>query len=1125
MHRRILLVLLLSTLVHAQDDSAELTLVRYDAPRGPGNGFAPTRQLPVRRDPPDGVEWPDLTLSGKPIFRSGPQETVPLRLRRGAEALSPFFQGTDEIIQPGAHWFRPLSWPGGRKHLYTADAAARCGPSGTGNAGRYELWLFPLRIEGEGGPQVRNVIVKTGGAIVMQRNGPWRSLTLLLPASERGKPYEITVDGRGPLKTDIGLAPVKVGTPVEQTIAFDARMPGDGPKLRVFTPSRPDEFPNQREWDADVAALSAFKPAKTPAPISVTRPETPFTIYAAALPHGLSGGFWKKGTDPDAYATHLAAMGFDAVFEPTSAIPARTAPGSIESRAEALARHGLRFGLQYDHAWSRPSLQHPNLPLLAHTLPDWRRPLYRSLQLAAQRFAREPGFLGLMIGGENAGYAPHAFALPPNPDRPWGEAMIALSGSTQPRLPRAPSMGKAQLAYEDGVGSQAEFTRHVERLDIAFRQYGTFAEAVRSVDPRLVFTTASFGSSPGAGARGGWPWASVPGRVMFEGTGLQQAYDKNTLHSSKPMHLVALIDRLRSYAPERPTWALVDNANLFFGAESMQRAWALALTRGIRGIGTNFLPDPDDPARTGIAAAHSEMNAWIHRHGPVFASTQPEAPVGIFYGYLQAVQRRANPNSNATPEELLHGSHEGKVTEALWMCHAAGWPARVITYQELMRGALPQSMKVLLLVGLDESDKTWAWGPGLDPMLRQFVERGGRILLDDESTCPIDATRTSLKIAAYVPQSEIDSTPLLLERNRENIAILRDTLQGIEPPIATSDDPTAWMLPSRAGDVLYVTAVNWARAEGEEANEFARPPDPRARRPETWKTKANASIFVKPRTAAVRWKTKLPIYDVRAGRLIPAQESEQVDFTKHSFQWFALPPSEIAAVAVDVSNPARLRVDVTGADGSKIRGVPVEVQFKDATGGTLLKLAAMSGERIARPAMNLPAVEKVSAVEWLGGHQSEPVNLLPPPPAKPPRVEGLPASVRKFLNRKEVPLVIALTEAQSKDKALQGTVKALAAQCEKLGRKPRIGRADPSDVVVSLQHLPSPHRYPQWRTTPQDLILLGTPQTNVLLLDQMRGGILPDASGLIVTHSPFEGEFCVLNLVGADTRSLVERLR
>ena len=48
--------------------TGELLLVRYDMPVGGSDGFAPTRQLARRRDGPDGVDWPDFTLNGRPDF-------------------------------------------------------------------------------------------------------------------------------------------------------------------------------------------------------------------------------------------------------------------------------------------------------------------------------------------------------------------------------------------------------------------------------------------------------------------------------------------------------------------------------------------------------------------------------------------------------------------------------------------------------------------------------------------------------------------------------------------------------------------------------------------------------------------------------------------------------------------------------------------------------------------------------------------------------------------------------------------------------------------------------------------------------------------------------------------------
>ncbi|MEQ1859263.1 MAG: hypothetical protein ABMA13_04955 [Chthoniobacteraceae bacterium] len=1108
MFRRLSILAALVAAVCAQEKpvppefTAELQLVRYDMPRGLSDGYAPTRQLAKRRDGPDAIDWPALTFDGRPAFRGGPVEKVPLWLRRDADARSPFEARGDDVIEPGHHWLRAIAWVANRKHIYTADPTARTSATGIDATGRYELWLFPLRIEGEGGPQVKNVVVKVAGAVVFQKDGPWRSLTLLLPANELRKPYEITVAGRGPVKCSVGLAPVKLGNPVERTLSVDARVPGDGPKVRVYTPVRPDEFPNQKEWDADVATTAKFQVAPAPkaAGIALRTTSSPLTIYAAGLPHGMSGGFWKKGMNADAYAKQIGALGFDAVFEPVASLPAPGDAGSLETRAAALGKVGVRLGLQYDQNWTRPDLQHPNLALLAHTLPDWHQPLYRSLQLTAQRFARVPGFLGLMIGGGDAGYAALAPKVAPNPDRPWGEAMIAFMGTPQPAIPRGPTLGPVELPFEQSVKTQAEFMRYVQRYDYAFRQYGYFAEAVRSVDPAQVFTTASFGSSPGAGARGGWPWASTPGRMMFEGVRVQQAYDANTLHSSKPMHLVALIDRLRSYSPTAPTWALVDNTKLFFGREAMQRAYALALTRGVRGIGTNFLPPAGDNT-------HAELNGWIQRYGAAYAATLPEATIGVFFGALEAVQKPVNTNENAPPDELLRGSHEGKVTEALWLCHAAGWPARVVTYPEIARGPLPTSMKTLLLVGLDQSDATWSWSKGLEPMLQQFIARGGRILLDDESDSPVPGTKTGLRVASYVTQSELDATPRLLARNAGNITKLRAALEGIAPPAATSEDPTMWAVPTRVKDTLYITAVNWAFAEGDEAKEFVRPADPRASRPEVWKTKANASLYVKPRTATLAWHTTRPIYDVRQRRRLTAEEAAQVDFNADGFQWFALPAAEIESVALTLAEPARVRVETRAADGSPLRGVPVEIAlFHDDT--LLTKLSAVSDDTVT---IAPRAANRVVAAELLSGRQSEPLDLQPPPPRAPAPSD---AALRKFAARKQVPLVIALTPAQERNPKFVALAKQIAARFEQAGRKARIGLAAPGDVVASLQPLRTPHRFPQWTTKPADLVLIGTPQDNVLMMDQVRGEIFPhSATGSVITKSPFVGEFDVLNIV------------
>ena len=61
----------------------ELSLVRYDMPRGRSDGFAPTRQTAVRVDGADAVDWPEMTLNGKALWREGGEARVELRLRRG----------------------------------------------------------------------------------------------------------------------------------------------------------------------------------------------------------------------------------------------------------------------------------------------------------------------------------------------------------------------------------------------------------------------------------------------------------------------------------------------------------------------------------------------------------------------------------------------------------------------------------------------------------------------------------------------------------------------------------------------------------------------------------------------------------------------------------------------------------------------------------------------------------------------------------------------------------------------------------------------------------------------------------------------------------------------------------
>ena len=1127
----------------AAPPQSQLTLVRYDLPRGRSDGYAPTRQSAQRKEGADAVDWPGFSLGGQPLWGDRSEASVSLRIRAGAEANSPFRLPTDDVIEPGGHWLRALEWPRGRSQLYTADRTARTSLSAGSGPVRYELWAFPIVLKGEGGPVIKNVELKLGGKSLYHKTGPWRSLTLLLPANERGKPYELTVDGRGPVKFDAGLVPVKLGDPHERVIPLKVSFPGDGPKITVQNLARPEEFPNPREWAADLAALIQPPPAAAAisrgsglarylgAEVSIS----PLTIYAAGLPRGQSGGFFKKGDQPESYAKQIAAGGYDTVFEPVTAVPGSTDPEGLEARAAAFARHGVRLGLQYDNNANRPSFQHLNLALFSHTLPEWHAPLYRSISLAAQRFNRWPNFAGFNVGADHAGYASAPLAAPPLADRPWGEAMIELTGSAQPRIPRAPSLGAVEQPFEQAVPTQEEFMKYAQRYDTSFRQYGYFAEAVREVSPRLVFTTASFCNAAGAGARGGWPAGSVSGREMFEGVATQQAYDLDETRAARPLLNVALLDRLISYRPRTKTWALLDNNRFLYGREGWQRACALALTRGIQALGTNFIAATDAGlSPPGVADWQGEMNAWMRKYGGVYARTEPAPVIGIFYSHLQALQRRVLPE-NASSEQQLLGSHAGKVTEALFLCHAAGWPARVITFQELLGGSLPGSMKAILLVGLDQPDATWSWATGLEPSLQKFLAGGRRILADAESVCPAPTTPTGMKIAAYVGSSALDATPLLFSRNTVNMVKLNEAMDGLPEPIAVSEEPTVWAIPAASGDTQYVTVVNQASADSGDSSEMLRPADPRATRPEVWKTKANASLYVKPQRADLRWNTGRPIYDVRLGRKLTKAEASVVDLRRDAFQWYALPPAEVVApllsVAAGVSGFYEARV--TMENGVRMDGIPVEIVVAGA--GETVAVFGATGQSIRLP-LNQRSERgafTITARELLTGLSIATKLMLEPGPAATsaagPVTVREPAALARFAQRKQVPLVIALTATQQQDATIVGQAQALAEYFRRQGRATtRVGLAGPGGVVESLQVLRSPQRFPQWQTAPTDLVLFGSAADNVLLLDQLRAEIFPAGlakpgpgqATVIYTRSPFCGECDALNVIASDAAGI-----
>lgn len=1111
----------------------QFTLARYDMPLR-SNGFAPTRQ-PARRKPgPDAVDWPDITLDGRPLFRGevGRETDVALPIRTGRESMPLFRQSYDHVIEPGGHWLRAMDWRFNRRHIYTADLAARTSNAGESyTAQHYELWTFPVRIAGKGAADVKAVEVRYGGKTVYQKAGPWRSLTLLLPQNERGVPYKISVNGRPAQSVAVGLAPPLLGDPREELLPVALTFPGGRTKITAENLSRPGEFPNPKEWAEDMASLgqpTAADPqlgerAPWAARVGGAVPRSPVTVYADCMPHGMSAGFWRNtmhgvsgfaGT-PEEYAGHLADLGFDTVFDSVRSLPEPDAPDAFERRAEALARRGIRFGLHYDNNWNSPALQHPNVAFFSHNLPDWHAPLYRSLQLAIQRFQRYPNFTGLITGSDNAAYVSYWDWAAPIPDRPWGQALTQFLSSETPRVPIAPSLKTVAGPHETLAPDQATFAGYLARYDETFKQYGYFARAVREVNPSLVYTTGSFGSSPGGGGSGGWPWASVPGREMHEGLSVQQVYDWNEKTASPPLLNVALVDRLRSYYPDKTTWSLLDDFKLHLNKMTRQRAHALALTRGVRGVGTTFLPNP-----TGEAARPDlkEMNAWVHRYGGVYALTEPEASVGVLYVHRQSLMRR-DVRGDAPLAQRLTGSHEGKTTEALFLCHAAGWPARIVTPEEIERG-LPLGMKALLLVGLNEFDQSWTWHQGLVKSLGRFVAGGGRVLLDDESVSPVSGgVATGLKVAAYVSQSSQDRTSFLIERNQDNTTKLRTAMAGIAPPVAASTDPTLWAVPTRVGDTSYVTAVNQAmRDEGPSAAGTA---------------DGAAAREMAPRMGTLAWNTKRPIYDVRLGRRVTAQVAATVDLTQNAFQWYALPPAPVTTPTVVVTAGADgfYRAAVTVANPKPMTGIPVEVTV--SRGGETATVYGASETAVKLPlrADDPPGAYSVTATELLSGLRGNVVLWVTPRATLAAAADtqmAAAAALMRFAGRKTVPLTVALTPEQARDPAVRALAERLAVYFRGLGRTTSLSRVEPNGVVVSVQPYSTPARYPRWKTVDTDLVLLGAPADNVLVLDQARGWLLPPTARALppgrgsfcVTYSPFVGERQVLNLLASDTAGL-----
>ena len=1105
-----------------------MSLARFDMPIG----FQPYDQrhfqTATRVPGPDATDWPRLYLDGKtPLFEGETAASIgEVPLLPDGQAHSLFRQPFDHEITPVHHWLRANGWLWGRRFVYTTDRTART------SSGDYEIWGFPVELRGSGDRDIQSVKLTLGGETIYQRKESLHSLTFILPANLNGAPYELWVNDRGPVHFDVGLQPVTPGHPDDVPLPVNAVIPGDGPSITVHLATHPPAFPNQKEWDSEAKSMAAPIPQRpvwqsgegTHKHLGIDTPRSPVAVFTASMRGGMSGGHLFnpshitgfKGT-PEEYAAFLAQIGYDWVFE--DAVPgtldARDFP--LERWASAMNAQGLKFGLNPEIPGNLGILSNPNLAFQSSFLPEWGKPAYRDAQLVTQRFASFPNFLGLMIGADNAGYVTYWDWAPTIPDRPWGRAYEQFLNGHAMKTPVGPAIAPSQ-SWET-AGTEKEFLDYIQRYDQTFTRYGYFTRAVSEAAPHAVLCSGSYGSNPGVGGRGGWPWATIPGRPMLANLPVQVAYDWNELSSSMPLHNVALLDRMRSYFPSKPTWALVDDFGLFFGREARQRAYALALTRGVEAIGTTFLAHTSagnesqvvsgqTRSRATIVAEQQELYRWIRQYGSVYRDTQLLPQVGVLYVHEQAISRPIVGGDNPDSNQLYHGSHEGKTNEALFLCHMAGFPAKIITPEELKRG-LPPSMQAVLLTGLNRFDKTWAWWEGIESDLKQFTARGGKFLLDDESIVPegVAAISTGMRIAAYVSQSDTDTSPLLLARNRDNAAKLEEALKDLQHSIAWSSDPTIWAIPHQTGAMQYVTVVNWANEPGQ-----------------------NASLVVRGQKGKLTWNTNRPIYDLARGRMITPEEAKTVDLTHDAVRVYALPPAPVGTIALHVGLASNDHFIATVTLQPNISGAPVEVTVK--RGDDEASVFGASGSPIKLPLTSREAgTWNVTAKELLSGQTTNSIVLIAAAP-KPPVTDNATSQVAAFIARK-APLVIALTPEQSGEPQIVDLARKLQAYFGAHGRQAQIRSAAPNDIILSLQPWSPQQRYPQWKTVDADLVLLGSPADNILLLDQARGYLLPDGVSTLeagqfktaVTYSPFVGEQWALNLLAKDTAGLEAAVR
>lgn len=867
---------------------------------------------------------------------------------------------------------------------------------------------------------------------------PVNSLTLQLPASLagiNGSDWTMKVNGGAPVHFNTGLTSLTktIPRPVDQLMLVNESFTVSGItfQLRSLSPAdglaAPYEHYAAKQWEevrASIYNSSTVEPFAANYSSGPTRrlrrhlnagvPRAPVGVHGISMPAGMSGAwFFHNGQDNgfnemyNTTAKEWAAMlegTFDFVAEQTTnALDESHNPGGVwDQWAQELADHGVGIGIMPNTEYQRPLIA-PEIALYGATIPEYAQPQARDVARILARFSAYPNMKGMSMGADNAGYVQYWNWAQGNPNRPYGLALdsfmawlaeqqgkVYSNDTSVTMIPVAPSIG---TGFDSGEGifrdgTTPEMIGFLHGFDQLYNgTYSVFAEAVVDMlGPEAIATTGSCGSSPGVGGNGGFPWATIACREMFAGMTTVQSYDWNENNSTLPMHNTALLDRLRSWWPEKKAFALVDNFGGHLGRQARLRAWAWALSRGPTSVGTNY--GPHMPNRTDTYADLQEAADWVHTMSGSFAGASVSPSIAILYVNEQSNLRTiAGPGAN--DQTLLDGCHEGKTTEALIIAQAAGWPAALTTPDELIRlhsAGARLTAPVLLLVGLKQYTPDWSWISGnvagdLLPVLKAFVAYGGKILVDrdsESSTASLTVVKTGMQVRAYTTESDDDQTGLLISRNLANVKMLQTALVGVTKPLAMSPAPNLWTTVTTNGNVSFVSAINMNNIS------TVRCDNP--------KTNDTCTDDVEPMPVArLMWSptTKGPIYDMRQSKLITAAAASSFNLTSYPFNLFGLPGQPIQGILLkvvkgtgnagaSVTHDAHLSAVCGGAsmdapyyeahitvlagashqESTAICGVPVEITVVGKTDSATVWASSCSG------AVKLPLTDADSAGDY-----------------------------------------------------------------------------------------------------------------------------------------------------------------